>query len=618
MREAGGFSLIARRTATAGVVLLVAGVCIQPLFAIPATDERWIRVDTANFIMFSNAPTDHTVEVGRRLELFRLALSRLNPDMKVNSPLPTFIYVFKDDRSFTPYKKRFLKRSAAQSGYFSADRDGNYVALNATPEGDPFVPVYHEYVHYFLNNNFSNLPLWFNEGLAEFYTTFRVDQGTIEVGRPIAEYVEWLRSHELQPLRRLFAIDTASRSYNERDRQGVFYAQSWALTHYLIMGGPSWGADLSSRLARIDGGEGILPLAGAKSVDELEERLRAYVESGRYRHTLVDFGGLSVKTEVRVVPIDRAEALYRLGDLLMRIASGREEESEEHFREALRVDPAHAGAYAGIGYMMDHREQHALAARYYEKALKIDGENYLTCFLYATSLIDRFFAGVDGPAPLSDSTPRLIASARKWFRESIRLQPTVAEAYAGLGATYAFDAGDVSEGITALEKAREMLPSRPDVVFHLVQLYARIGERDRARELTDSVLTRLADDATVRDAWRTILQGDLAAADRLIQDGRLDEGIEILERALATDMIPENREEIGARIESIRQYQEKSRLIGLYNRAVEFFNRGDYENAAVLFRRVIDEAGDAPIAGEARALLEEIEREAGEEPGPRN
>src|SRR5262249_16193790 len=63
------------------------------------------------------------------------------------------------------------------------------------------------------------VPLWLNEGLAEYYSTFTVDNGVPSVGKPIESHIDWLRTHRLIPLAELFATTHASRDYHEGDRQ---------------------------------------------------------------------------------------------------------------------------------------------------------------------------------------------------------------------------------------------------------------------------------------------------------------------------------------------------------------------------------------------------------------
>ena len=49
-------------------------------------------------------------------------------------------------------------------------------------------------------------------------------------------HVFLLRQSKMLPLQTLFEVDYKSPHYNEKNKQSIFYAQSWALMHYLIIG----------------------------------------------------------------------------------------------------------------------------------------------------------------------------------------------------------------------------------------------------------------------------------------------------------------------------------------------------------------------------------------------
>ena len=100
----------------------------------------------------------------------------------------------------------------------------------------PYDTAFHEYVHLHLKDSLPGAPLWLNEGLAEFYGALQFARGEALLGAPILPYVYLLRSSELLPLTTLFAIDGRSPHYNEQDKSGIFYGQSWALVHYLMLG----------------------------------------------------------------------------------------------------------------------------------------------------------------------------------------------------------------------------------------------------------------------------------------------------------------------------------------------------------------------------------------------
>src|SRR5207237_8476751 len=75
------------------------------------------------------------------------------------------------------------------------------------------------------------------EGLAEYYSTLSIEEGRkVHLGELIPYHLMALREGKLYPLRTLFAVDHYSPEYNEGSKRGMFYAESWALVHYLILG----------------------------------------------------------------------------------------------------------------------------------------------------------------------------------------------------------------------------------------------------------------------------------------------------------------------------------------------------------------------------------------------
>src|SRR5258708_34347011 len=89
-----------------------------------------------------------------------------------------------------------------------------------------------------------------------------------------------------------------------------------------------------------------------------------------------------------------------------------------------------------------------------------------------------------------------------------------------------------------------MLPSRMDVLFNLVGLYARSGDRARARDLIETVLSRGADRAMVEEARESLLQPDLQDAQDLIQRQEDDEALRKFEAVPSATPRPGLRKEL--------------------------------------------------------------------------
>src|SRR5215211_1206664 len=189
------------------VLFLLLAVSQQPVIA----KDTWVSVRTKNFLMLGNASEKDIRKVGLKLEQFREVFTRLFPRMKFNTPVPTTVIVFKSDSSYAPFKPR-----SNTAGYFQAGPDVNYITLTTELRGeqDPFSVIFHEYTHLLVENTFDNAPVWFNEGLAEYYSTFSItDDQKVVLGIPIGSHVYRLRDSQMLPLKTLFAVDQSSPHY---------------------------------------------------------------------------------------------------------------------------------------------------------------------------------------------------------------------------------------------------------------------------------------------------------------------------------------------------------------------------------------------------------------------
>ena len=121
--------------------------------------------------------------------------------------------------------------------FFQPGEDVNYIAV--PPMGELPNVVLHEYVHLMLRDNVGSLPVWITEGLAEFYSTFETGgkQNEFTIGRaPDRHLATLMEPAQFLPLKNLLSVQQNSPEYNAHSRQGIFYAESWAVVHYMILG----------------------------------------------------------------------------------------------------------------------------------------------------------------------------------------------------------------------------------------------------------------------------------------------------------------------------------------------------------------------------------------------
>lgn len=577
------------RAAVLSLLLLAA-----PAFALPPPDEAWIELRSPHFTLFSNTSEWATRRIALDLEQLRSALSQLNPQLQLTSPVPTWIHVFRDTSSFQPYKPLYQGRPLSLEGYFLSHPYGNYVGINADPRGKPTQILYHEYLHDVLRHNFPDIPLWFNEGLAEYYSTFDVAGSNARLGLPVPEHVFWLGRNALIPLRELVSMGTESRDYNEGKRRGVFYAQSWALVHYLLS-----APDRREQTARylqdlfrgMPGEEAFQRAFGDLTL--LERDLRGYVQRRVFdTQRLPIQKDREIATEVR--PLKRSDLLVRLGDLLLQLGSDRLPAGEEHFRAALAVDPGQGAAMAGLGRIAAASGRLADAQTHYLKATQLTPDDFFLHYLLGLSLIT--------PEPAQQTLPQ----ARAAFQRSVELRPDFAEGWGRLAQTLGHMDPQPPEALHVFETAWRLLPQRIDFAFNLALAYAERGAEENAQVLIDKVLAlrrpdlaEKAREALVLGAWRKI-------EDDLIKTGKLAEALPALEALLPRVQSLERRAALQKRIEEIYGVADYNSFADRYNLAIDYLNAGRDTEAVALLEELAARTLNPGQAEEARKLLERV------------
>jgi tetratricopeptide (TPR) repeat protein len=605
-----------KRFAVTTVAVVLAGtlISVAPALAQPRKED-WIELRTANFTLFSDAGEKTVRRIGADLERLRDALAQLTPGLTLNSPTPTYIFVFKDALAFKPYRQTHQGKPVDSGGFFLSRQLGNYVAFYGgqrvlerygTSHGDERAIIYHEYLHNVLRNNYASLPLWLNEGLAEYHSTFDVGKNEVRIGLPVAEHVQWLRKNPLVPVASLFAVDEHSTHYDEIHR-GAFYASSWALVHYLISGSPERRLQATEALRLAQAGtppDQIFRQAFGTDPANLDRDLARYVQ--RY---VFNFSRVPLRTEADLAmtarPLTWADALYRLGDLLANVGSEQAAAAAEHFRAALAERPDHGPALAGLGYLEDLADRTAEARPWYEKAAKLAPDDFLVQYLYARNLLE-------------DPGPDSLRQARASLLKAVQMRPDFGEAWARLGYTYQVEEELTPEAIQALETAHRLLPSRMDVAHNLAIAYARAAQPEKAEALIEGVLVPLAEPDLVADAREALLDQDYIRAEGLVSREKLEEALPILERIRARTSLEDRRGKMAERIQEIREAQGFNHFVDRYNEAIALANKGDVPGAVAILEPLIEVTRDPVQVEQVRTLIQRLKgpekKRAGSQP----
>lgn len=306
------------------------------------------------------------------------------------------------------------------------------------------------------------------------------------------------------PFRTLFEVDHKSPHYNERNKQSIFYAESWALMHYLIIGKEGMVDRLGKfvdLLSTSASKEDAFQQAFQMTFEEMEKELRNYVQKDRYNVLQGHFRQkLETDKTMTSAPISEAEAQAYLGDLLLH---SNRKDSEVYLEKALSLDPnlAMANGSMGMAKLRDGKPDEAL--KHLQKAVEANSQNYLAHYYYAMAMSR---GNANGPRPVAGFAPETSAKIRKELLRAIELRPDFPASYSLLCFISLVSGEHLDEARTLLTKAFKNFPGRSDLAFMLGQLYLRTGDYKQARQHLEQVVKSNADDETRQHAQQFLTE----------------------------------------------------------------------------------------------------------------
>lgn len=613
---------VTARVALAATVAIALSVVVSPAGAaaekpkpprLPAEKEVWLRADSPSFTVIGNVSAKKIVEIAETLERFRLTLLTLKPNASPISPVPTLFVAFTNDRSFDPYKTSPESRETKWVGSYQTTQFGNFFAVNAYPDqGNGMAVVYWGYAAHFIRSNYPTTPLWLRDGLAELYSTFRIENGVADVGRPSPENLERLRELVLLPLSEILTMTEASPGYRPENR-AAFTAQSWMLAHYLLYGAPDGVARTADFLRRLDAGESetvAFQNAFGVEADKFEGRVRLYSTQRAFEFARVGLGNLPPAGVSTPRTLSRSETLTLLAGLPA--STGRLDFAAAHVDAALAAAPENGDAWALAGWIAERRGDMAAAATAYRRALA-SGMERAASWMYvgAWQIRGQPDASESGTVPLAESAAAAKASAER----ALAIAPEFGEASALKGRA-ALALEQYPSAIVAFAEAQQRLPDRSDIVYNRIVAHVGAGQFVQARALVEGRLRRLADAAEVAQAREMVasresslaIDAAVEAANRAFAAGDLAGAIAAFTTAAAKTQQPQAKAYFEEQIASLERSKLQAETVDAFNAAVEMVNSGKLSAAKEALRALLVDCKMPEICARAEELVAEIER----------
>ena len=543
-------------------LLLSALLLAAPAMALDPPPERsaWTAVRTPHFVVNSDARPAKARDVALELERMVSALAQVVP-LAPRSYQATEVYLFASDSEFEATCGAAAGRPCSRlAGLFLPGRYGDYVLVSGERSEQARAVACHELTHAFVRNSSPNIPLWLNEGLAEFWGSFSVVGKDVRIGRPDEDHLALLRRQGLLPLATVLGVTYESPEYNVPARRPAFYAQAWLLTHYLLLGKPGGRAMLGQYLARLQAGvdqEEAFRSAFGESSEQLNRDLYGYTQRSRMSAMSLPTANLAVAEPEKARPLSRDEALARLAQPIFDCPSCNPQACRPLLDEARRLNPKSQLANALLAALLGKAGSNREAAALFEEVTVAGASRALPLVLHQDFILN-------GPADQAAGGLAVdaaeVAHARELAQAALALEPDNVPALIGLGTSYLLaPREDGAPGVRALERALDLAPARSEAAGTLAQLLARSGQPARADEVVQRFVATSSDPRVRAQAPELLAAVALATANLAASEGRYDDAVKGFEAALAASRDPARRAAIGAALQRLRDRGELQR-----------------------------------------------------------
>jgi Tfp pilus assembly protein PilF len=390
-------------------------------FTAPASDsgDHWFEVQSPHFVVLTDSNDKQARHLAAQFELMRSVFHILMPNATDNPASPIVVLALKDRKGFQALEPEsyLAKGQLDLAGFFMRAADKNYILLRLDAEGaHPFATLYHEYTHYMLSKA-TWIPLWLNEGLAEFYQNTDIHEKDVLLGQASSNDILYLRQNRLLPLATLLKVDHSSPYYHEEQKGSVFYAESWALTHYIeVTDSQNKTNHLHDYAEFLVKGEDSVTAAqhAFGDLNQLQRSLQDYIQQGVFNMFKMNSAVTVDAASFQLRAVSKPEADAIRADVL--VYNERPKDAQALLESSLRDQPNNALAHETMGFLKFREHDIPAAKQWYSEAVQLDSHSYLAHYYYAVMSLQAGDKDHDGEIESS-------------LRTSIKLNPSFSPSY---------------------------------------------------------------------------------------------------------------------------------------------------------------------------------------------
>ncbi|MEP6716308.1 MAG: hypothetical protein ABJC09_12095 [Terriglobia bacterium] len=380
--------------------------------ALPAFGaDRWLRLTTSNFELYSEGDEKASRDTILYFEQVRGFFIKAAP-VRFPAEFPVRIIVFRNQEAFSRYSV-----NAIEVAYYAAGEKRDYIVMSdVSPES--YAIAVHEYMHLIVRRSGLHIPVWLNEGLADVYSSLRPVKGGVAVGDLIPGRMKPLLGGEWLSFDSLTSADTHSSVYKESERVGMFYAESWALTHMLFLS-PEYRDNFGKFVMALHRGKSsaeACQIAYERSPDAVFKDLQKYMAGKKLYGRIFETTLGKPEAQPVTATLSELDSRLMLADLLA--ATGKLDRARAEYQQLEQLAPGLPGVDQSLGYFALTAKDFPLAREYFEKAFAAGETDAQMCLRLA--ILER-----EAGAPAGKIIPAL--------ERAIHSRPDYADALIQLG-----------------------------------------------------------------------------------------------------------------------------------------------------------------------------------------
>jgi Tfp pilus assembly protein PilF len=347
--------------------------------ALPAFGvDQWVRLTTPHFELYTTEGEKRGRETVLYFETIRSFFTQAATTGNGITDFPVRIIAFKSEKQYEPYRPNNVAFA-----YYTSSRTRDYIVMqDSEPEHLPV--AIHEYMHLMVHHLGLNLPAWLNEGWADLYSTLKPNGKQTQVGALIPAHVQRLQMDKWIDFDTLTSVDRRSPYYNESNRAGIFYAESWAFVHMLYLTPeyrPKFTPFVKAILQGKTAAEACRSALG-KSSQEVFADLRQYFSRNQFYGMNFAVKLSKSEEEAELSPVSDVDSDIVLADLLA--TTGKREQAKAVYERLVKTNPDKAEITQSLGYLAWQQNDRTAAIQYFERAFAAGDEDPQMCFHLAT------------------------------------------------------------------------------------------------------------------------------------------------------------------------------------------------------------------------------------------